>query len=113
MEDTLAEVKRLLEDILEQLKEINRKLGGKGEEKQTQQQQTQQANQQTNQQKKQYTLKDRIYFFIKKVGQKGPVRLSFLKKVFKNEKEDDIAKALAELEKEGKVIIENDTVKLK
>jgi predicted sugar kinase len=106
MEDTMVEIKRLLEDVLEQLKEINKKLGEKGEEKQTQQQ-TQ------NTQKRQYTLKDRIYFFVRKVSQKGPVRLSFLKKVFKNESEDAIAQALAELEKEGKVLIENDTVKLK
>jgi hypothetical protein len=113
MEDTMTEIKRLLEDILEQLKEINRKLGGKGEEKQTQQQQTQQTQTKQTTQKKQYTLKDRLYFFIKKVGQKGPVRLSFLKKVFKNESEDAIAQALAELEKEGKVLIEKDTVKLK
>jgi hypothetical protein len=106
MEDTLVEVKRLLEDILEQLKEINKKLGG--ENRQTQQVQTKQTTQ-----KRQYTLKDRLFFFIRKVGQKGPVRLSFLKKVFKNESEDNIAQALAELEREGKVLIEKDTVKLK
>ena len=102
MEEDFQEMKRLLEDILETLKRIETALG-----------QRQSATKNGQQQKKQYPLKDRIYFFVRKVGQKGPVRLSFLKKVFKNEKEDDIAKSLAELEKEGKVIIENDTVKLK